>query len=484
MNSLALLTAPLLLWAVCAVLVKNTRVLGILTAGWAWLYLAITCTLAAPVSLGIEPQVTLAPGFSIDATASWFMMLTATIAAGAMTHSHFFFQEEKLREPRPKSTHIRLFYACAALFVFAMTAVLLCDNLGFLWISIEATTLLSAPLVYFSRTRHAIEATWKYLIICSVGIAFALLGTILIFASSQHTSLSAGSLSLQQLIQLAPQLNYPLFKLGFIFCFLGYGTKAGVFPLHSWLPDAHAEAPAPASAMLSGALLNTALFAIWRLLQVDSACHHGRAAFGSNLAIWMGTITVVAASLFLIRQHGLKRLWAYSSIENVGLMLVAVGLGSPGLFFLQALNHSFAKATLFLLSGNIIQSTGSKHLSEIHGLLKLSPMWGVLLVAAACAATGVPPFGSFISEWLILSASADTGRWLVIFLLLSGISLSFIAVSIHVSRILLGTPKAPGSYRHPVLGSLIPAALMSFLFILGLTTGGFVSSTLHIGGAL
>ena len=216
-----------------------------------------------------------------------------------------------------------------------MTFVFMCDNLGYLWIGIETTTLSSAPLIYFDRTKNALEASWKYLIICSIGIAFALLGTIFIFASSQHgaAQLHAGTLSISDLIAHATSLNFPLLRLGFIFCLIGYGTKAGVFPLHSWLPDAYSEAPAPASAMLSAILCNCALFGIWRVVQIAQATnthaptfraggnirndHRGRSQFDAN-----------------VRQHSLKRLWAYSTIENIGIMLVAIGLGSGGLFSL------------------------------------------------------------------------------------------------------------------------------------------------------
>ena len=228
-----------------------------------------------------------------------------------------------------------------------MCAVFISNNLGCLLMHNEATTLFSAPLVYFERTKNALEATWKYVIICSVGIALALLGTVFFFAASQHGLFTEGTLNLTSLIAKASSLNYPLMRLGFIFCLLGYGTKAGIFPLHSWLPDAHSEAPAPASAMLSGALLNTALFGIWRISQIVIASH------GHSLIMQMlldvGVVTVLAAALFLIRQHGFKRMWAYSSVENVGIMLVAIGLGSAPLFLLQAINHSLVKVALFLL---------------------------------------------------------------------------------------------------------------------------------------
>ncbi len=264
-----------------------------------------------------------------------FVMLTAGVAACALTHGYFFYERElAVAEPPPTSAHIRLNYACAMLFVLAMCSVYLCKNLGYLWVCIESTTLLSAPLVYFGRTKHALEATWKYLIICSVGISFALLGTLFIFASSQHGAVvGGGTLEIARLVDVARDLDPKLLRFGFIFCLLGYGTKAGMFPLHSWLPDAHSEAPAPSSALLSGALLNCGLYALWRIGEIvnSSAAH-----FETGICLWAGTITVMAASLFLIRQFALKRLLAYSSIENVGMMLVAIGLNSGPLFFFQA----------------------------------------------------------------------------------------------------------------------------------------------------
>lgn len=421
----------------------------------------------SPVLSGTVPHIIFSGDFSVDRVGAYFLLLTNFVVCCSLSHAFVFFARERSLgrgdDPQPE----RIFYACSALFLLAMNFVFICDNLGFLWVSIEATTLFSAALVYFSRDKHSLEATWKYLIVCSVGIAFALLGTVLIFASSQHGAVAGGSLNIRVLIDHADGLQSKLLQLGYIFCLLGYGTKAGVVPLHSWLPDAHSEAPAPASAMLSGALLNCALFAIWRVTELLNST--GNHAFTSSLPMFWGALTALVASLVLVHQSGLKRLWAYSSIENVGIMMVAIGLGSPTLFFLQALNHSVAKVALFLISGNIIQSTGTKELSKIRGVLKIAPLWGVLFAIAAAAATGAPPFGAFICEWIILSKSADAHHWVAVVVLIVALTLSFIAVSIHVGKILLGTPKQTMLEARSFSTSFIPVMLCVCALLLGVT---------------
>ena len=262
-----------------------------------------------------------------------FTLLTAGVAVCSFVHGSIFYERELNSPKPPNSRNVRVNYACALLFVLAMYGVFSARTSVIYGISVESITLLSAPLVYFSCIEHALEVTWKYLIICSVGIVFALLGTLFIFASGQHGAVSGGSLNVDKLMAVAPHLDFMLLRFGYVFCLLGYGTKAGMFPLHSWLPDAHSEAPAPSSALLSGSLLNCALFAIWRISEVVNASHHGQ--LSSETTLWTGTATVVAASLFLIRQYALKRLFAYSDIENVGVMLFAIGLNSGPLFFLQ-----------------------------------------------------------------------------------------------------------------------------------------------------
>ena len=389
-----------------------------LTAIVYWLELTTVTHVLWPVLSGQSNQLVINEYFVVDRLAAFFLIITTLVMATALTHAQYFFDHEDADEHGAlKRGRLKAFYFFINLFYLSMCGVFISNNLGCIWMSIEATTLFSAPLVYFERSKNALEATWKYLIICSVGIALALLGTVFFFAASQHGHLTEGTLDLTSLMQQAPNLNYPLMRLGFIFCLLGYGTKAGIFPLHSWLPDAHSEAPAPASAILSGALLNTALFGIWRVTQIIIASHGHKLIM--QMLLSMGVITVLAAALFLIRQHSIKRIWAYSSVENVGMMMVAIGLGSAPLFLLQAVNHSLVKVSLFLLSGNLVQAGGTKRLFTLHGILKSCPSWGFLLTAATLAITGAPPFGTFLSKLSILAALADRGSWLLVAILLS-----------------------------------------------------------------
>lgn len=444
----------------------RTSITRLIVPAMLWVHMLLVTTILFPVWAGLQDQVFYASGIGIDRLGSAFVLLTIFVVASATTHAIYYFDEEERNGEATQHFRFRLFYACINIFLIAMTSVYFCENLAFLWICIEATTLTSASLVYYDRTRYALEATWKFLIICNVGIVFALLGTVLIFASTQRGAFPHGSLNVDELISHAQSLDYPLLRYGFFFCLIGYGTKAGIVPMHSWLPDAHSEAPAPASAMLSGALLNCALFGIWKVLSVLLAARPGAAA--SQVVVVLGTITVFAASLFLIRQFSLKRMWAYSSIENVGLMLVAIGLGSGPLFFLQAVNHSLAKVALFLVAGNITQAAKTKRLNRLHGILKACPGWGAILVLATLSITGAPPFGPFISELAILVKSAEPSHWIIVLSLITSICITFVAVCAHVGRVIVGAPRSEFEVFHPFQTSIVPAVLVAVSLLLGL----------------
>ncbi len=467
MIELFFINALLLLAALLSSILPFTAFVRKAVPALSFLQIILIILVTRTLLSGTCESLVFTPDFSCDRLGVLFMLLNMLVCSLALAHCDLFFAKEEADARAYNAYHERIFYACASLFIASMNLVFLCDNLGILWVCVEATTLLSAALVYFSRSKHALEACWKYLIICSVGIAFALLGTVLIFASSQHGAVDGGTLNIRELVAKAALLKYPLLRMGFIFCLVGYGTKAGIFPLHSWLPDAHSEAPAPASAMLSGALLNCALYAIWRISKITGAAGHDLLAYSMPLVL--GTVTVLAASFFLVHQHGIKRLWAYSSIENVGLMLVAIALNSGPLFFLQAFNHSIAKTGLFLLSGNIIQCTGTKKLSEIKGIFAVSPIWALLFASLAFAVTGAPPFGAFISEWLILTRSGDQKQYLVLAVLIFALALSFIAVSVHVAGILLGKARAESKVFKPIASSFVPALFLIIALAAGVT---------------
>jgi hydrogenase-4 component F len=469
-----LVVLPFFLVAVSLIYVNDMRLIGRIVAAFSIFQLAVITWLAWPLLSGQISVIEVSRSFDLACTRfdAAFILLTALVAACALTHGSVYYEQVLAEKKPPSSTTVKINYACVMFFVLAMYIVYLCKNLGYLWIGVESTTLLTAPLVYFNQTKHSLEATWKYLIICSVGISFALLGTLFIFASGQHGAISGGTLRLDLLLAVAPKLDFKLLRFGFIFCLLGYGTKAGMFPLHSWLPDAHSEAPAPSSALLSGALLNCALFAVWRVSEIIVASEH--AQLSSETTLWVGTATVVAASLFLIRQYALKRLFAYSSIENVGVMLVAIGLNSGGLFFLQALNHSVVKVALFLLSGNVVLGTGKTNIGQQTGLMASAPAWAVLMAVGAFAVTGAPPFGTFLSEWLILMRTVELHYYINAALLVVGFALSFIVVCMHVGKVVLGAPNSGLHYFRPFASSLIPTLLVMGSLFLGLTTGSSV----------
>jgi hydrogenase-4 component F len=333
---------------------------------WAQLLIAGAYWLPYIRGRGASGHIPIFHGFRIDPTASFFILLTTIVFSFALTHAVVFFDWEMAKDNPPKSRSISQIYIAMPFFLLAMYGVVSADNLGYLWISMEASTLLSAPLVYFHRARTSLEAAWKYLIICSVGIAFSFFGTALVFAASQNVpAFHHGSLSLTALVWQARALPHGELRLGFMFILLGYGVKAGLFPLHSWLPDAHSEAPAPASAILSGALLNCALVAIWRVSGLMTAAGQGLLIMHTLLP--MGVCTVAAAALFLIKQRDIKRLLAYSSMENVGLMAVSIALGSSSAFALQAIGHSLIKVALFLMAGNLLQQYKTKKIRAIRG---------------------------------------------------------------------------------------------------------------------
>jgi hydrogenase-4 component F len=418
-------------------------------AGW----VCLPVLRGQPVSWGV---------FAADGIGAAFVIITTLVVVIALAHAAWLLPAEQAQHPTGNPRHLVLFYPLTGLFLLAMYAVVLAQHLGYLWIAMEATTLVSAPLVYYHRTRAALEAAWKYFILCSVGIAFALLGTILLLAAQQATG-HAGSLEVSYLLAHASTFDPNLLRLAFLFCILGYGTKAGIFPLHNWLPDAHSEAPAPASAMLSGALLNCALVAIWRVSAVVSAA--GQADLVHRILVPAGALTVLAASLLLVRQRDIKRLLAYSSVEHVGLLTMAIGLGAGPLFILHAFNHSLLKAGLFVLAGALLFAFGTKTLSRIKGIILVYPWWGGLFGAAIFGIAGSPPFGTFLSEWLLLSRAVAAGDFLAAVAVIVGLTITFVAILSQLGGTLFGAaPPVPAlGMRSPWTWAVLGALLFSLL---------------------
>ena len=322
-----------------------------------------------------------------------------------------------------------VFVGCLLLFLAAMTLVTLSQHFGLLWIAIEATTLASAPLIYFHRHHRSLEATWKYLLVCSVGIALALLGNFFLGVSLSQPGQEAPALTVAEFVARGSQVQGQWLKAAFILFLVGYGTKMGLAPLHTWLPDAHSEAPSMISALLSGALLNCAFLGIVRGQQVLVAA--GQGAFGQDMLVCLGLVSMGVAAVFILGQTDYKRLLAYSSVEHMGILALGLGLGGAGAFgaMLHAVNHSLTKAALFLLAGNVLALYQTKAIPQVRGLLRSAPLTGILWMAGFLAITGTPPFGLFLSEFTVLKAALDAGRGWIATLYLVLLAIIFIGMA-------------------------------------------------------
>lgn len=306
---------------------------------------------------------------------------------------------------------VRLYYAGLHAFILTMYFSVSVDSLGLLWVGIEATTVASALLVGFSRSRAALEAAWKYLMICTVGITCALFGVLLTYFAA-HGSNGPNSLDWSILGRSSSQLDPDLMRLAFAFILVGFGTKVGLAPLHTWLADAHSQAPSPVSGMLSGVLLSCALYGILRFHTLTTGATGSD--YSAHLLLGFGMLSILVATPFILLARDLKRLFAYSSVEHMGLAAVAFGIGGPvavtaGL--LHLLNHAATKSLLFFVGGDVVQRYETRRIGAIRGLLRIQPVIGSLLILGVFAITGAPPFGIFISEIAIISAGFDGSGW-------------------------------------------------------------------------
>jgi hydrogenase-4 component F len=373
-----------------------------------------------------------------DGLTSFFLINLGLIAALVLIYSAGYMRHI----PEGRFSSLRWFYGLVFLFLFTMVAVYLSANLGMMWIFVEATTLASALLVGFYNTEGSVEAGWKYLIVCTVGIAFALFGTIVFYLAAVKGGVSSESaLDWSSLMSAAPGLagRRELLKLAFVFVAVGYGTKIGFVPMHSWLPDAHAEAPSPISAMLSAVLLNCALYALLRFDAITSHAIGGE--FSHTLLLIFGGLSVAVASLLMIVQRDLKRLLAYSSIEHLGIVAIGLGVGGPlGLYgaLLHTFNHSIAKTLLFFTAGNVRENLGTLRMERIRGMACSLPWTGGALVLGTLALAGLPPFGLFVSELAILMAAFSASHRFIAFLMLAAISVVFGALLHHFQQMLTG----------------------------------------------
>jgi hydrogenase-4 component F len=364
----------------------------------------------------------------------------------------------------------------------AMTAVLLSNNLGLMWVGIEATTLLTAFLICVHVTPLSLEAMWKYLVVCSVGVAFAFVGTLLVAASAQRLGLDASEMLLWTRLRESAALLAPgPMKLAFLFLLVGYGTKAGLAPLHSWLPDAHSQAPAPVSALFSGFMLNTALYCLMRYLPLVEGATGGT-GWGGGLLVVFGILSILLAAVFIVFQHDGKRLLAYHSVEHIGIIALGLGLGGIGTFaaLWHTLNHAVCKALAFFSVGRLGQMYGTHDLGRMAGAMRRSPVWGIGFFGGVLALIGVAPFAIFMSEFQILRAAAAAHAFVALTLFLLGAGVVFVGALRHAMTSAWGEevcePKLqPGG----VADAVLVFGALALLLLLGLWMPGPLRTALE-----
>lgn len=405
---------------------------------------------------------------ALDALGAFILVIVVAVAAIAIAGSPAYLEHEPALRPGDRGRY----WALLLWFVGGLGIVPLVDNLGLVWVAIEATTIVSALLVGFARTPAAIEAAWKYLILGSVGIGFALLGTLLAYASSvQLLGETSDALAWTRLVSIAPALDPGLVRLAFLFALVGYGTKTGLAPFHTWLPDAHSQAPSPVSALLSGATLAVSLYALARFHLVASGTLGS--GFSSTLLVAFGLLSLAVALPFIVAQGDLKRLLAYSSMEHMGLGAVALGFGGPialGGLALHLLAHGLTKASLFVAGGGIVTAGRSRRIARLSGSLTAAPVDGRAFLGGALLLSGLPPSAVFVSEIAILFGGFSAGWGAAA--ALAAVLLAFGAAGLlfHVGRVSFGARRraiGPAAGPRPIraLGLAVPLLAVAVLGI-------------------
>lgn len=460
------LVTSLLFWTV-----KESRKLinAINITGSAALAISTLINLNDVVRLGKLSPDFLGGIFYIDSFNGLILLVTALVSFLISLYSVGYMNEE-CKKSHVNTARLKLYYSLLHIFIFTMVLTTITQNMGVMWISIEATTLASAFLVGFYNNRKSIEAAWKYLIICSVGIAFAMLGIILLYYSSVHSlGQSILGLNWQYLHLNATSLDANILKIAFIFVLLGFGTKVGLAPMHTWLPDAHSQAPSPISALLSGVLLNTAMYGIIRVMTIVNM-NAGNSLFTGRLLTVLGLISIGTAAVFILVQQDFKRTLAYSSIEHMGIIALGFGISSMLSIFgalYHIVNHSLTKSMLFAASGNVYLKYETKKIGKIRGILKTLPVTGTVFLLGLFAITGMPPFSIFTSELSITIAAFKESKYISAGLLLLFLVLVFAGIAFRMLKMFFGKPLKEHGAGEP--NRITPAVLLVFLAMIAVT---------------
>jgi len=422
----------------------------------------------------------------VDALSAYHLMVMNIVFLISTIFALVYFK----RETGPEKLSLkqaRIFATLWCTSCASMTVVLVSNNLGIMWVGIEATTLLTAFLICIHKTRASLEAMWKYLIICSVGVAFAFMGTLLAAASTQHIAGLEGHHALlwTSLREHASHLDPLFMKAAFIFLLVGYGTKAGLAPMHTWLPDAHSQAPAPVSAMFSGFMLNAALYCLMRYMPLTEAAT-GNCGWCLSLMTLLGLLSIGIGAAFIVFQTDVKRLLAYCSIEHMGIISLGLGLGGIGVFaaLFHTLNHSLAKTVSFCAAGRMGQICGTHDMRKMNGGYAHSYVWGIGLFVGFLSLIAIVPFALFMSEFQIVKASVDIHAYVRLALFLIGIAVVFVSMLYRGIALFYGSDVNQTQLRSSVVEALLVAAPLGALLVLGLWMPGFLNTILTEASAI
>ena len=464
---LALLIVPLVAGLTCFALAARVAAAVTVVSG-----LASFALVLAVVPATAHHDLSYLSYLRVDAVSAIFLLATGFLYGAVAVYAIGY----------AKGHHDRRFYAGLNLFAWAMLAAPLMSSLALLWIAIEVTTIISALLVAIEDTDGAAEAAWKYVLIASAGLGLALLGTVFAYYAGSQVLGEHYDLAIQPLIAAGPHLPATPVRLAFLLALLGYGTKVGLFPVHTWLPDAHSEAPTPVSALLSGSLLAVSFYAILRFYQVTAAALGS--GFPRDALLAFGVASLLLAALYVFGQRDVKRLLAYSSVEHMGILAIGVSFGAPVALagvMLHVLAHAAAKGNAFMGAGVLVTKFGSKRISEIRGGLDLLPWSGPLFLLAVFALSAMPPSGIFRSEFQIVYGGLGSGNYAAAAVLIVLVTVAFFGLTASATQMLF-TP-APLRAR-PTLSRGEPSAWMvvpviagiAVLFILGVHPPGELTS--------
>jgi hydrogenase-4 component F len=421
------------LGALGAALARSTR------AAYTVACIAAFVDSVAAAALGVvamrDGVIVLAAGWlRVDALSAAHFLLLALVGGLSSLFALVYLGDERERN-HLSLKQARLFGGLWCGAFFAISLLLVSNNLGIMWVGMEATTLLTAFLISVHVSRESLEAMWKYILICSVAVAFAFMGTLIVAAATPHAE-SPTALFWSNLLAEAGRLDPRLMRAAFVFLLVGYGTKAGLAPMHNWLPDAHSQAPAPVSALFSGFMLNGALYCILRYIPiVDRAT--GGTGWPRQLLLLFGIVSLLVGASFILFQHDAKRLLAYCSVEHIGLISVGMGLGGVGVLaaLVHTFNHSLAKSLAFFSVGRFGQAFGGHDIAHMSGAFRASRVWGVGLLCSLLALSGAAPFSTFLSEIMILKAVWSAGMFGLFALMLVALGLAFLGLTRHAIRL-------------------------------------------------